>query len=169
MYEAYFFWVWLHVRGRLLDGGSQPGTTARKDFHVSHIRPRSLKTKNTIQDRSSTRQSTSLTGTRWPSRSCPQIVCSHLRGIASQSSGVWRGSAFISWCRVALKSLCLRIPVVRRQLLRRWCFDSKGRMAFFIARLVMAPVLVALLPLPLTGFCIAVSISNFGVQCSTCL
>jgi hypothetical protein len=37
-------------------------------------------------------------------------------------------------------------------------------MVSFIARLVTVPVLVALLPLLLTGFCIAVSISNFGVN-----
>src|SRR2546421_6540405 len=37
-------------------------------------------------------------------------------------------------------------------------------MVFFIARLVTVPVLLTLLPLPLTGFCIAVSISNFGVN-----
>jgi hypothetical protein len=49
-------------------------------------------------------------------------------------------------------------------LLRRWRFDSKDRVVFFIARTNTAPVLVAVLLLPLTGLCIVVSISNFGIN-----
>jgi hypothetical protein len=37
-------------------------------------------------------------------------------------------------------------------------------MVFFIAGINTVPVLVALLPLPLTSFCVVVSISNFGIN-----
>jgi hypothetical protein len=50
VYEAFFFWVWLHVRGRLLDGGSQPGPQLEKISCVT-LSSKVTENKNTIQDR----------------------------------------------------------------------------------------------------------------------